>query len=405
MLLRYLASLGPVFLVAAASAQGAGGDGEVTARTGESGASLLEDFTPGSTSLAFRLGFFDQPDNGSGNPFLDEDLTVIEPVVIYDHDVSDDFGYGFQLSYDYVSSASIERLSNFPEQSGASADNYVGLDVHLRHRLPSGKRLGWHVGASTEYDYTSIGAGSSLAWQPAGADATVTFSLDGFYDMVDVIRFDGSGEGEDTRLSLTLSGNWYQILSPRTHGEFGASLAQQAGFLETPYNAVVREDDELDPNPNLANHARGEELTEELPDSRTRLAVYGRVRTRTTPGRAWELGSRLYSDTWGISSIALEPRMYQTLVPESLDLRLRYRYYVQTASKYFEEHFTQADASMVPGNRTQDSDLGDFNTHLLGARLQWYRTARHTLDFGMDYVLRSDGLDYVFGSLGWTWSN
>jgi len=355
--------------------------------------------------LAFRLGFYDHADDGDGNPFLDEALTVIEPIVIYDHDVSDDFGLGFLLSYDHVSSASIERLSMFPEQSGASADNYVGLDVRMRHRLPSGKRLGWHVGASTEYDYTSLGVGGSLAWQPAGKDATATVSLDGFYDVVDIIRFDGKEEGDDSRLSLTLSSSWYQILSPRTHGELGASLAQQSGFLETPYNAVVREDDTLPPNPNLANNARGEELFEVLPDSRTRLAVHGRLRTRTVPGRAWELGGRLYSDTWGINNVTVEPRLYQTLVPEALDLRLRYRFYLQTESKYYEEHFRQADSSLVPGERTQDSDLADFNTHTLGARSQWYRSGRHTFDIGVDCAMRSDGLDHVFGSVGWTWSN
>ncbi len=397
MLLRSTLSLAAILLAGTVAAQ----DGS----SGGSEAPLLEGFNPGESTLAFRLGFYDHADDGDGNPFLDEDLTVIEPVLIYDHDVSDDFGWGFQLAYDYVSSASIDRLSNFPDQSGASADNYVGVDAHFRHRLNSGKQFGWHVGASTEYDYTSLGFGGNLAWQPDDRDATVRVSLDGYYDVVDIIHFDGTEHGDDTRLSLTLAGAWYQILSPRTHGEFGASVAQQSGFLETPYNAVVYEDASFDPNANLANNARGLEAVEMLPDSRTRVAVHGKVRTRTKPGRAWELGGRVYSDTWGISSLTLEPRWYQTLIQDTLDLRVRYRFYLQTESKYYEEHFYTDDPAMLPGDRTQDSDLADFNTHAVGGRITWHRSKKHSLDFGVDFATRSDGLDHIFGSLGWTWGN
>ena len=62
-----------------------------------------------SRSLALRLGYFDQPDDGEGNPFLDESLTVIEPVVVLDWDVSRDLGYTLKVAYDNVSSASIDR--------------------------------------------------------------------------------------------------------------------------------------------------------------------------------------------------------------------------------------------------------------------------------------------------------
>lgn len=359
---------------------------------------LVESLEAGRSKLSARLGFYDHGDSGDGNPFLDEALTVIEHAVVYDHDVSDTFGYGITFSYDYVSSASIDRLSNFPDQSGASADNYIGVDAGFRHLLEGRRRIDWHLGASNEYDYRSIGFGGGYTWQPRDTNATVSVNLDAYLDSIDIIRFDGTEDGTDDRTSVTASTTWYQILSPRSSGELGVTIAQQSGFLETPYNAVVREDDLLPPNPNLANNARGEELTEELPDDRTRGAVHGWVRTRTEPGRAWELGGRIYSDSWGINSVTVEPRWYQNLVTDTLDMRVRYRFYLQTEADYFDDHFTEPKEF-----QTQDSDLGDFNTHTFGVLFNWFRGENHSLDFGVDYALRSDGLDHIFASFGWTW--
>ena len=123
----------------------------------------------GDSSWTVRLGFYDRDDSGGagGNPFLDESLTIIEPAVIYDHQVSEDFGYSARFTYDFVSSASIERLGNFAAQSGASRDNYLDLDLGFRHRLSDTDDLSWHVNVATEYDYTSFGAG----------DGTKTFLL------------------------------------------------------------------------------------------------------------------------------------------------------------------------------------------------------------------------------------
>ena len=106
---------------------------------------------PGDRTLTTRLSFYNNGDSGDGNPFLDEALTVVEPVIIFDHQVSEDFGYSVDFHYDYVSSASIDRLSNFPEQSGASADNYIGGASSGRWKLADG----WRAGGSTSSSRTT----------------------------------------------------------------------------------------------------------------------------------------------------------------------------------------------------------------------------------------------------------
>jgi len=58
----------------------------------DSGTPNSEEPQAGDRSLTTRLSFYNNGDSGDGNPFLDESLTVVEPVFIFDHQVTDDFG-------------------------------------------------------------------------------------------------------------------------------------------------------------------------------------------------------------------------------------------------------------------------------------------------------------------------
>ena len=354
---------------------------------------------PGHGAFTTRIGFYDKSDGGDGNPFFDESLTVIEPVLIFDYNVSDKTSLSGTLSYDYVSSASIDRLSMYPAQSGASGDNFIGGDLAMLYKYSPDMRLGGHLGVATEYDYTSLAFGTNIAWDRQDKDATVSFSLNGFLDSIDVIRWNGVEEGSDDRTSLAGTLKWYQVLSPKAHGEFGATVSRQSGFLETAFNAVIVEDGVTVPTFPFENGALGFEINEELPDTRLRTALFGKARRLMTDSTSIELGGRIYNDDWGITAFDIEPRIYQNLIKDKLDLRLRYRYYTQSAADDYIESLTTPLA--IPKFRTQDSDLADFDSNTLGAKLLWYLGSSNSLDFGVDYVLRSDGLDHVFASFGW----
>ncbi len=366
--------------------------GEADAQTEE----FVGSGNPGHGAVAFRVELYDNPDQGDGNPFLDESLTVVEPALVLDYDVSDRLSAHGQLTYDAVSSASIQRLSRYPEQSGASGDYYVGLDLGLNYQLSEVARAGGFVNGSVEYDYTSFGLGGSYSRDSDDHARTVTLSTNGYFDLVKVIRFDGDeGEGTDQRVSWSGSVAWYQVISRAMHSELGASLTYQSGFLETAFNSVVIEDPGLDPNPVLENQARGYEITEELPGTRVRGAVYGQLRRSLHP--RWSLGmaGRVYGDSWGIESVAVEPQLYHWLVPDFLNVRLRYRYYTQDGADAFAASFTEE----LP-ERTQDSDLGPFHSHGMGVRLEFSPQGRWTFDFLADYTMRSDGVDQLFGGSG-----
>ncbi len=356
----------------------------------------------GTGSVEVQLGFYDRTDSpGDGNPFLDEEVTVIEPIVIFDYNVSDTFSYSTLLVYDNVSSASIDRLSEYEAQSGATGDNYIGVDVGLRWKTSDQTAIGARAGFATEYDYESIHLGGDYSWERADKDAKVTFSLDAFLDTVDPIRFDGREEASDDRTSISATASWFQVLNPTTQGTFGATISSQSGFLETAYNSVIVDNGTGIPNTFLHNNAAGFEVEEQLPDDRLRMVAFSRVRHLLSPGQAIELGGRLYSDDWGIGAFDISPRWIKSFDGGKNLLELRYRFYTQTEADDYQREIYSA----VPtGDRTQDSGLSDFSSHTVGATWQWNKSASSQWTFSFDYSKRDDDLDNIYGLVGYRWS-
>jgi len=360
----------------------------------------------GTGTAEFRLGYYHNGDSGDGNPFLNERLTVVEPILIVNYNITNRLGIWGLFSYDYVSSASIERLDKFRFQGGASGDmNYRG-DLGVRYELDPDLRVGGYVNGSTDYDYNSIGFGGDVAKDLANKNTTLKLAANFYYDWLKVIRFDGDIDSDndgkvdpsEDRISASTTLSWYQVINPKTHGELGLTLAYQDGFLETPYNAVVVQDPTLPKNPNLANLARGYEITEELPSTRVRGALFGKLRRWLRPGTSIQLESRLYLDGWGIFSGSAEPMVFHEILPGRLSMRVGYRFYSQTAADHYGRVFR------APTNdRTQDSQLSNFASHGIIAKFTWQVCERFAMDAGGRYTFQDDGLDYIMGSIGLRW--
>jgi hypothetical protein len=403
MLLARPLVLGLVLVLVASAASPARAQDRRPAPEGAEGATSGE---AGHGFVEARIGYYHN-DDGGGNPFLDETETVIEPVIVLDYNVTDRLSTSAQLSYDMVSSASIDRLSRYPEQSGASGDNYFGGELGVRYRLTDDLRLGVHGSASTEYDYKSVGGGADVSLDLFAKQTTLSLGGTYFSDTVSLIRFNGVDQGEDQRQSLAVNVGWYQVLSPDAHVDLGYTFGHQTGFLETSFNGVVLEDASDPPNPFLDNNAQGVEVAEEMPDVRTRHALHGEFRHTLGAVTAVGVAGRLYTDSWGITSYAAEPRLYRWLIPGVLRTRLRYRYYSQTAADQYSEHFFVPPGDrprfVAEEERTQDADLGDFNSHTIGLKLTWGVTEAISLDLAGDYILRSDGLDQILVAGGIRW--
>lgn len=344
----------------------------------------------GDTVVAVRTSYYEQPDHGGrdGNPFLDEHLVVIEPAIFFQTAVTDDVTISALATHDHVSSASIARLDNYPQQSGASGDLYFGLDLGVDARLSSLVSVGLTAHGAGQTYYASGGLTARAALQPL-ASTRVALSLNTYIDEVRRVTFDGRSQGWSGRDTATLGLSAYHALTPWLHGELGYSFTWQDGFLQTSFNSVVEEGGFPPPNLQLVDAFPGREVTEELPGHRLRHTVEGRVRWLLRRGTSLELGGRLYGDSWGVGSVALEPGVRHWLIDEVLMVRLGYRFHRQARSDYFHEHVR----GTAPYHRTQDPDLGAFTSHGVGLKVVWHFARGWSFDVAGDLIWRSDGLD------------
>ena len=72
------------------------------------------------------------------------------------------------------------------------------------------------------------------------------------------------------------------------------------------------------------------------------------------------------SDDWSIFAITPEVRVYQELTPYAY-FRLRYRYYSQTESFFYQSVYTGDADNLV--NVSADPKMSEFDSHLLGVQL------------------------------------
>ncbi len=154
------------------------------------------------------------------------------------------------------------------------------------------------------------------------------------------------------------------------------------GFQASPYRTVV-----------TGTASR----PETHPTERLRHAVYGRV--------AWYLPAthtslqalyRAYLDDWRIGAINPELRVYQELSRE-FQLRLRYRYYVQSAAFFYRMPAAYTGAEELV---TSDPKMSAFESHTIGAQLVVSLgflagsfldfATQGTLDFSFDYIFNTN---------------
>ena len=339
--------------------------------------------------VRFAFNFYSQKDGG-GNPHLDEDMTVLEPQILVGQRLSENWTGTLKLQSDIISAASVEKGKRFPPgtQSGASGDKFLGVEAAAFYAWSDQTTVGGGLSLSTEYDYTSSGGFLRWTHDTDSRNDTFVVRLSAFFDTLDLIRFDGTEDGSDTRRSLSLGLGWTHVINPRTLATLNWDLTSQSGFLSTPYNSVV---------------AAGTEVEEVLPNTRFRNSIFGRVRHLVFDDFAVEPGLGFYFDDWGATAFTTELNFAWEVLPGDLIVRTTYRYHNQTAV----DDFVADTATVIPEIRTQDSDLADFTSHTFGLKFilphPKFLGDNHEVEFGFDYTMRSDNLDAFSVTLGYQW--
>jgi len=332
-----------------------------------------------------------------------EKLTDFTPTIVISVPLNDDDVLTLDAgisSYTSASSSNInpfdggQKADPFQASSGASrADLYTNVTGSFSHSSDDRDRI-WSgkLSLSNEFDYSSFGFGGSYAW--LANEKNTEFSINGnvYLDQwkllypVELRSFAGRmGDDEDeedgripwekvtghtpynpsfngfdnkSRNSYSMGLGFSQILSKKLQGSLSLDLVRQEGLLSTPYHRIYFGDK---PDSFIENFQLADDV-EQLPGTRSKLAVGGRLNFYLNETFVARTYYRYYTDDWGIKSHTASIEI-PIKISGKFTLYPSYRFYNQTAADYFapyEQHLS------TEKYYTSDYDLSKFNSNQYG---------------------------------------
>ena len=279
----------------------------------------------------------------------------------------------------------------FVASSGASsADTWANFTTSYSHTSDDRNQI-WSALASVsaEYDYFSIGFGGSLtklfnerntelsikgsvyldswtaiyptelrSFAPTGNGLANGFFLDNtITGNVDYSPIFTPFENEN-RNSYNLGFGFSQILHKNVQSFLSLDLVQQQGLLSTPFQRVYFADvaDSFIENFQLAD------AVEQLPDSRFKIALGGRLHWYLSDRFVLRTFYRYYSDNWGLNSHTANIELPIKLT-DKFTVYPSFRYYQQTAANYFRPYETALSTEEF---YTSDFDLSKYVANQFG---------------------------------------
>lgn len=330
-----------------------------------------------------------------GNYYYERSTRVVAPSVAARLDTARGLSVEGTYLVDSITSASVA--------AGALVDSGF---TEIRHDMTltvAGERpvgedhvaLSATVRGSREPDYVSASGTLSLRFLLDERNTTVGFAVTALHDEVRQVFRVGSqirppqmGPGGTTVFDEDFDGlvsslSFERVVNPRLVLGAGYDLAHLRGFLASPYRQV---------------QVNGILAQESHPNLRLRHTLSARaVLALPRADAALHVGLRGYADSWDIRAITVDARYYQS-IGEFLLLRMRYRYYVQTAAS-FDSGLALPTYTGAHRYYTADPKMQAFDAHefgfawivdlgFLGERAGFLRDAE--LEFMADYRLNSN---------------
>ena len=334
-----------------------------------------------------------------------EELTDVVPNFIVRMPLNDDDVLTVDVgisAYTSASSSNVdpfdgsERANPFQASSGASASdlwvNLTGTYSHSsddRNNIWSGK-----LSVSSEFDYFSVGFGGSYTKLFNEKNTELSLSGNVYLDTWNAIYpselrpFASGGDGlsnglftqntitgnpnyspvftefdSETRNSYSLGLSFSQIINKNLQGALLLDIVQQQGLLSTPFQRVYFSDvaDSFIQDFQLAD------AIEQLPDSRFKIALGGRLNSYLNETFVLRSYYRYYTDDWGITSHTASLEL-PIKISQKFTLYPSYRYYKQTAADYFAPYETHTSTEEF---YTSDYDLSEYDANQFGFGLSY----------------------------------
>ena len=301
----------------------------------------------------------------------------------------------------------------FVASSGASKkDVWSNLVLGYSHSSDSRNDIvSAKISVSKEFDYFSLGFGGGYTKLFNQKNTEVSVNANVYLDSWSAIypvelrpfTFNGNGISNGLFLSNTITGNtnynpiftpfkdekrnsyaiglgFSQILSKKIQGSLLLDFIRQEGLLSTPFQRVYFSDvaDSFIENFHLAD------AIEQLPDSRFKIAVGGRLHYYINEIFVVRTYYRYYTDDWGIDSHTASIEV-PIKITDKFTVYPSYRFYNQTAADYFAPYNTHLSTSEF---YTSDYDLSKYtaNQYGIGVTYTDIFTNFHLWKFGLKSI-------------------
>jgi hypothetical protein len=268
--------------------------------------------------------------------------------------------FDLEVGIDHYTSASSDKVDMKANSSASYADTriYPSLNWTIENEK-KGSTFSAGVSSSTEYDYFSLGANVGFSKKTKDRNGEFSARMQGFFDQVSLIApeelrdigvaFDHGSSG---RTTIAGSLSWSQVVNKNLQVEFLADVVQQSGFLSLPFYRVYFSD--------------GSVHQEKLPDSRFKIPLGFRANYFLGDRFIVRTFYRYYKDDWGISSHTANLEVPVKISP-FFSVSPFYRFYTQTAVKYFDEYGQHTTQDQF---YTSNYDLSKFSSHFVGAGIR-----------------------------------
>jgi Protein of unknown function (DUF3570) len=283
------------------------------------------------------------------------------------------------LGFDHHTSASSAYVSSTGASKTGGTRVYPSLDWTVEN--DKGNTFGFGAYFSTEYNYQSIGLDFHFS-KKFSSNSEFNAKVSGYFDKVKLIYpselipkaavvsttptyyttasgrtyLSGGGGygGEDNvipsspRNTFTASLSYAQVINTSLQASLMLDVVTQSGYLGLPFHRVYFND--------------GTGHVENLPSSRFKLPIGFRLNAFVSDQVVIRSYFRYYQDDWGINSKTADIEI-PIKVSQFFSVSPFYRYYTQTASKYFGAYKAHTAADEF---YSSNYSLSELTSHFVG---------------------------------------
>lgn len=322
-------------------------------------------------------GYYTQDGNhsavtgGIGTQKLNDISNVLELKFVKKDEFDRKYTFDINAGLDHHTAASQKYIS----KTGASSPDGTRFYPSINWQVEGTKKttVGFGASYSTEFNYHSYGLNFTLGKASKNENREITFKGQAFFDKVTLIEpsefvktivttTSASGSGHDGVTipksprntysgSLTLS----QVVSKNFQVALITDVVAQKGLLSLPFHRVY-----------FNNSGTDSVKIENLPDSRLKIPLALRMNYFLGDKIIFRTYYRYYTDNWGINSHTAMLEIPYKVSP-FVSVSPFYRYYTQTAAKYFSPY---KEHNLSDKYYTSNYDLSKFSAQYVGINIK-----------------------------------